>query len=510
MSDNNDIISIANEIATQKENIRKAIVAQGVTCPESTPLNQYPGKIANINGVTTVPNTIWHDNNITSATTTYTVPAGVGIVGGRIFDDNRAVLESVDFNSAIAVTENTCCDCTSLTNVTGINAKYIGENAFHNCYNLTSLESNSLEYVADKAFRNCYNVTSGLETVNCPNVVYAGVEAFNNDQLLQSVSLPACTELGAGAFRLAGNQSWTTKNIHITYDLSNVEKIGYEGLFDNNSLTSISLPKVKDLGVRCFCSCDNLATVSAPLCENIKDSCFYDTALTTITAPNIKSVGNSSFEGTTSNTLANVNGSNQCNLSECEYVGDSAFCNNKNFTSLTLKDGCTIGARAFEVDNENNSTMVDANIKPICIGFRAFGRRFIPQNIDFSLCTTIGHNAFNTNPDTTSTATTITYLSQGLDFSSMQTFYLNGYFTVSSTDYNSIFSSIGTTSQRVKVWMPKTAITDGDYGYIFKRCALDLYTDAANSSQLGTNSMLQKNSDITYHWGTTHKDFLNA
>ena len=150
MSDNNDIISIANEIATQKENIRKAIVAQGVTCPESTPLNQYPGKIANINGVTTVPNTIWHDNNITSATTTYTVPAGVGIVGGRIFDDNRAVLESVDFNSAIAVTENTCCDCTSLTNVTGINAKYIGENAFHNCYNLTSLESNSLEYVADK------------------------------------------------------------------------------------------------------------------------------------------------------------------------------------------------------------------------------------------------------------------------------------------------------------------------------------------------------------------------
>lgn len=41
MSDNNDIISIANEIATQKENIRKAIVAQGVTCPESTPLNQY-------------------------------------------------------------------------------------------------------------------------------------------------------------------------------------------------------------------------------------------------------------------------------------------------------------------------------------------------------------------------------------------------------------------------------------------------------------------------------------
>ena len=240
MSDNNDIISIANEIATQKENIRKAIVAQGVTCPESTPLNQYPGKIANINGVTTVPNTIWHDNNITSATTTYTVPAGVGIVGGRIFDDNRAVLESVDFNSAIAVTENTCCDCTSLTNVTGINAKYIGENAFHNCYNLTSLESNSLEYVADKAFQNCYNVTSGLETVNCPNVVYAGVEAFNNDQLLQSVSLPACTELGAGAFRLAGNQSWTTKNIHITYDLSNVEKIGYEGLFDNNSLTSIS------------------------------------------------------------------------------------------------------------------------------------------------------------------------------------------------------------------------------------------------------------------------------
>ena len=49
-------------------------------------------------------------------------------------------------------------------------------------------------------------------------------------------------------------------------------------------------------------------------------------------------------------------------MSECEYVGDSAFCNNKNFTSLTLKDGCTIGARAFEVDDANNSTMVDANI----------------------------------------------------------------------------------------------------------------------------------------------------
>lgn len=511
MSDNNDIISIANEIATQKENIRKAIVAQGVTCPESTPLNQYPGKIANINGVTTVPNTIWHDNNITSATTTYTVPAGVGIVGGRIFDDNRAVLESVDFNSAIAVTENTCCDCTSLTNVTGINAKYIGENAFHNCYNLTSLESNSLEYVADKAFRNCYNVTSGLETVNCPNVVYAGVEAFNNNQLLQSVSLPACTELGAGAFRLAGNQSWTTKNIHITYNLSNVEKIGYEGIYNNVSLQTINLPKVKDLGIRCFGSCEQLASVTAPLCENVKDSCFYDTALTTITAPNIKSVGISSFEGTTHNTLANVNGSNQCNLPECEYVGTSAFYDNTNFTSLTLADGCVIGDNAFALSSgESNETLNNAYIRPSSIGRLAFGRRIIPYGIDFSLCTYIATGAFNGRCDYNDGLVPVRILPQGLDFSSMKTFDLSNC-EVDIPDYSRIFNNIGSSSSKVKVWMPKTAtISSTDNGYIFNTCYLDIYTDAASSSELGTYAKISREGSLTYHWGTTHKDFLNA
>ena len=513
MSNNNDIISIANEIATQKENIRLAIVAQGVTCNPSTPLNEYPGKIANINGMTTVPNAIWHDNTITSATTAYTVPAGVGIVGGRIFDDNRSVLESVDFNGAIGVTENTCYDCTSLTNVTGINLKYIGENAFDNCYNLTSFEHDTVEYIADKAFQHCYNVTSGLETVDCPSVQYVGVEAFNENRLLHEVSLPACKEIGGGAFRYAGNQIWTTDNIHITYDLSNVEKIGYEGIYNNVSLTSISLPKVKDLGIRCFRDSTRLASASLPLCENIKDQCFCACpALTTITAPNVKYVGSEAFNST---PITNINGTNQCNLPECEYVGSNAFYINNRFTDIMLAEGCVIGDYTFmsnTVGNEsgnNNTSLVNAYIRPSSIGRLAFYKRVIPYNIDFSLCTYIGSNAFAICKSSNGGGTT-RILPQGLDFSSMNTFDLSSSEGAWNSDLSRTFNNIGSSSSKVKVWMPKTAVTNGTNGYIFNTCYLDLYTDATSSSELGTYSRLAREGSIYYHWGTTHEDFLNA
>ena len=512
-NDNNDIISIANEIATQKENIRLAIVAQGVTCNPSTPLNEYPGKIANINGMTTVPNAIWSDNTITSATTTYTVPAGVGIVGGRIFDDNRANLETLDLNGAIAITENTCYDCTNLTNLTGINIKYIGENCFDNCYNLTSLESDSLEYIGDKAFQHCYNVTSGLEEIDCPSVKYVGVEGFNNNQLLHEVSLPSCKEIGGGAFKYAGNQIWTTENINITYDLSSVEKIGYEGIYNNVSLTSINLPKVKDLGIRCFRDNTRLASVSAPVCDNIKDQCFYACpALTTITAPNVKFIGNDAFSGSTSNVLANINGSNQCNLPECEYVGSSAFYGNIKFNSLSLADGCYIGNYAFRYGSYSNNSLSYAYIRPTVVGAFAFAGRIMPYNIDFSLCTYIGSNAFNPRVDNNDGTYNVFY-DQGLDFSSMETFDVSQYESTSSSyKYNRIFYKVGTSSSsKVKVWMPKTAVVTGDKGWIFSECYLNIYTDAANSSELGTYSRINwGGGDVSYQWGTTHEDFLNA
>ena len=44
----NDIISLANEIAAEKENIRQAINTAGVDCPEDTPLKDYAGKISSI------------------------------------------------------------------------------------------------------------------------------------------------------------------------------------------------------------------------------------------------------------------------------------------------------------------------------------------------------------------------------------------------------------------------------------------------------------------------------
>lgn len=510
MSNNNDIISIANEIATQKENIRLAIVAQGVTCNPSTPLNEYPGKIANINAVTTVPNAIWSDNTITPATTAYTVPAGVGIVGGRIFDDNRVNLETLDLNGAIAITENTCYDCTSLTNLTGINIKYIGENCFDNCYNLTTLESNSLEYVADKAFQHCYNITSGLETVDCPNVKYVGVEGFNNNQLLHEVSLPSCKEVGNGAFKYAGNQIWTTENIHITYDLSNVEKIGYEGIYNNVSLQSISLPKVKDLGIRCFGSCTQLTSVSAPVCENIKDQCFNGcSSLTTLTAPNVKFVGSSAFNSVT----RHINGENQCNLPECEYVGSSTFSGNTYFQSLTLADGCVINDNAFAINSgENNTTLGHAYIKPSRIGKTAFIRRVIPYEIDFSLCTYICSGAFNsTNIANGDGGGTTRILPQGLDFSSMETFDLNNNENTNYPQYSRVFTNIGSSSSKVKVWMPKTAtINSTSKGYIFNTCYLDIYTDAVDSSELGTYSRMSTKGSVTYHYGATHEDFLNA
>ena len=105
-------------------------------------------------------------------------------------------------------------------------------------------------------------------------------------------------------------------------------------------------------------------------------------------------------------------------MPECEYVGNSAFYDNTNFTSLTLADGCVIGDNAFALSSgQSNETLNNAYIRPSSIGRLAFGRRIIPYGIDFSLCTYIATGAFNGLCDYGDGQVPVRILPQGLDFS---------------------------------------------------------------------------------------------
>ena len=70
-------------------------------------------------------------------------------------------------------------------------------------------------------------------------------------------------------------------------------------------------------------------------------------------------------------------------------------------------------------------------------------------------------------------------------------------------EYSRIFNNIGSSSSKVKVWMPKTAtvnVTDG--GFIFNTCYLDVYTDETQAINL-------KLSDCSNDTDENNKDSFN-
>ena len=80
-----DVITLANQIAAEKENIRQAIEDRGVSIPASTPLTDYAAKIMSIDTQNVASDVYLIDENYDSSTTDLLIAGNYGVIADNAF-----------------------------------------------------------------------------------------------------------------------------------------------------------------------------------------------------------------------------------------------------------------------------------------------------------------------------------------------------------------------------------------------------------------------------------------
>ena len=448
-----DIITLANAIAGEKENIRLAITTAGVECPPETPLSEYAGKIATIPSRIEDPGTDIFtrgcDPTLTQETTSYIVPANYSIVDDAAFAGYEN-LQSVSMPNVYWVKDGVFTGSKKFTSLNAPYCRYVGTSAFVGTNIPKDYTNDTIERFGDGAFAG----NEELSTVSLSNATWLGNGCFQGCTQVSSISIPKVKHIGARCFDNFGNgrRDVSTLNL-LTWDFDgpSVEEIG-EGAFANNAqLNNISMPNVKRIGAYAFCT-------------------------------------NTSSDSSRKKVVK----SQALNIPNCESIGCHAF-SNMQFPSITVKDGCSIGAHAFSGTSTNgnneNSTLTKVYGKPGYIGDYAFGYCPALNYVDLSKCTYIGKYAFGGS---------YTKLNV-IDLSSC--IYVGAYGIQSN----------GNATMSGKAWIPSTLQkweegSNSDY----LPNGFHIYTDCqdADSRPSGWNQYLKSHG--TWHYGATHEDFLNA
>ena len=357
-NENIDIITLANRVANEKENIRQAIETRGVTIPETTPLADYPAKIMAIDTENTASDVYYRDPDFDTSATSFTLPGNYGVVADGALA-GYTNLESVDLQYANAIFPEALADNTNLASFTGDHLKYVGNNAFAST-GLEALNNSHIQRIDNGGFENC----SLLESVSLPNCAHVGSAAFSMDTALESVSLPECTEVGSFAFE--GDSMLTSIN------LPKVEKVPASTFRDcgNSAYTqysrtiAIDMPACTSIGGNAFRNVNNIASINLPVCTNIGDYAFNresSTATNTniIDLSSVETIGNYNFVSYYSNAYnAYVTAGVVLNFPNCTSIGHYSFkslANNQANRELIVSDlGCSIGYNVFS----NTSTYV--------------------------------------------------------------------------------------------------------------------------------------------------------
>lgn len=445
----NDLISLANEVANQKENIRQAIVTAGVECPEETPLADYAGKISQIqNRVSEVGTKVFYagdDSSLTQESTTYTVPTTYAAIAPNGLS-GYTNLQSVTMQNVTSVMDSAFAGNKNLTTINAPLCKYYGASALKD----TGLEGAYSNNVADSFGVGCFSKNTTITSFDLANARFIGSSCFEGCNKVESISIPNVERIGSRAFVNFGNNRYDSSSVLQKFDFSapKVKTIGMDAFTGNLALQSVDAPRLKEIGRSAFYGCNNLTSVNIPEVEQIGAYTFW------VSSSNSKV--------------------SEFYLPQCEYLGEYALYF-RSFRKLTIKDGCYIGDYA----GRYNSLLTEVVGKPSYIGNYTFDNCTSLTTIDLSQVTLIDSNAF-----TGSSKLSV------IDLSSCTT--IGKY----------VFSSSMSASS--KMWLPSTctSVNSPQYGSdirIFTDVA-DASSRPANWSQLGS----------TWYYGKTYEDFLAA
>ena len=124
-------------------------------------------------------------------------------------------------------------------------------------------------------------------------------------------------------------------------DLSNVTEIGNYAFSVCTSLTSVDLPQTTSIGDYVFYGCTSLTSVELPKATSISDYAFYGCkALASVDLPQATSIGYQAFDSCSSLTSAD--------LPEVTEIGTCAFNYCTSLTSVNMPKATTFGTAAFQ------------------------------------------------------------------------------------------------------------------------------------------------------------------
>ena len=263
----------------------------------------------------------------------------------------------------------------------------IGFYAFGNC-NLTSVTiPNSVTSIETWAFKDC----SGLTSITIPNSVTSiGEEAFEFCSGLTSITIPnSVTSIGERAF--SSCSSLTSVTIP-----NSVTSIGSEAFYECSGLTSITMPDVLDVSkAQLFVIKDGIQYLILNNKE-VKVAHKEEKYIGDVVIPaSISALGNT-FAVTSIGNSAFLNCSNLTSVTipnSVTSIGNSAFEGCKGLTSITIPNSVTsIGEEAFSgciwtsITIPNSVTSIGSKAFSWCIGLTSIT---IPNSV-----TSVGSEAF--------------------------------------------------------------------------------------------------------------------
>ena len=273
--------------------------------------------------------------------------------------------------------------------------------------------------IGNQTFQGC----TGLTNVTIPDSVQKiGAWAFYLCGGLKNVDIPANVEIGNSSFRQSGLEQVTVsggsvgqyafhRNVSLKKIDINCETIGDEAFSGCDSLTDITLRNsVKTLGDKVFYTCKNLENVEIPStvtdigektfysCPKLKeaviragtvkkDTLYNCPALTTLIISD-----NATLDASFTARNAYASGTLETVKIGKGEIGDSAFSNCTNLTTVELGDGVTkIGTNAFIRCTQISSITIGSRVSSI--GKNAFNGCTALTNANIG-SGTIGANAF--------------------------------------------------------------------------------------------------------------------
>ena len=300
----------------------------------------------------------------------------IEITGGEIPSwafRGQSNLRSVKINDGITeIGERAFDNCTGLTSITiPDSVTSIGNSAFSGCTGLTSITiPDGITSIGYSAFSGC----TGLTSVTIPEgVTSIGNRAFAQCTALSSISLPdSITEIGSSAF---DSTALTSIRLPAGFEFISLDFIGSCFLLETielpESMSSFypydcrSCPKLKEIKISR--SNKNFSTVDGVLFNKEKTELLYFPEGKTgsyIIPDSVTTIGDSAFKNCTNLTSITIPDS-------VTTIGGGAFENCTNLTSITIPDSVTtIRSGAFE--NCANLTSITIPDSVTVISYSAF------------------------------------------------------------------------------------------------------------------------------------------